>query len=58
MARNFAKYKEMRHKLYLLFTLMFGLCIFHAPAAADTDEGVDFTLLFSANVNGELEACG
>ncbi len=48
----------MRHKLYLLFTLMCGLSIFHAPAAADTDEGVNFTLLFSANVNGELEPCG
>jgi hypothetical protein len=48
----------MRHKLYLLFTLMCGLCIFHAPAAAATDEEVNFTLLFSANVNGELEPCG
>ena len=58
MARNFAKEKEMRHELYLLFILVIGGFVFHSPAAANTEESVKFTLLFSANVNGELEACG
>ncbi|NNF48205.1 MAG: hypothetical protein HKP44_01470 [Desulfofustis sp.] len=48
----------MRHKLCLLFTLLLGLCAFHWPVSADADDGVKFTLLFSANVNGELEPCG
>ena len=58
MARNFAKEKEMRHELYLLFILVFWGSVFHSPVAANTEENVKFTLLFSANVNGELEACG
>ncbi len=57
MARNFAKEKEMRHTFYLLFVLIFWLCVFHGPSA-EADDGVKFSLLFSANVNGELEACG
>ena len=48
----------MRHKYYLLFILVFGVCVFHSPVYANTNERVRFTLLFSANVNGELEACG
>ena len=48
----------MRHELYLLFILVFWGCVFHSPVAANTEESVKFTLLFSANVNGELEACG
>ena len=38
--------------------MVFGVCVFHNPVYANTNERVTFTLLFSANVNGELEACG
>jgi hypothetical protein len=58
MARNFAKEKEMRHTFYLLFVLIFLLRVFHDPYSADADDGIKLDLLFSANINGELEPCG
>ena len=58
MARNFAKEKEMRHQLYFLFTLLLGLHVISSPISADAEEGIKVALLFSANVNGELEPCG
>ncbi len=58
MARNFTKEKEMRRRLYFLFTLMLGFYFFSGPISADAEEGIKLALLFSANVNGELEPCG
>jgi hypothetical protein len=58
MARNFTKEKEMIQRLSIVITLLFGLCFLAGAFPAEANEGVTFTLAFSANVNGELAPCG
>ena len=58
MARNFAKEKKMILKILVLFNLIVGLCVCSNAFSAASSSEVSFPILFSANVNGELESCG
>lgn len=58
MARNFAKEKTIMYRALLLCTLMLDVCIGTSVFSSTLPSEVNFSVLYSANVNGELESCG
>lgn len=58
MARNIEKQKIMILRALVFLSISFGLSVFSSAAGKDLPQATEFMLLYSANVNGELEGCG
>jgi hypothetical protein len=58
MARNFKETKKMKKILLFIFTIFTGFIICSNGLAEEQKQRIEFTIVFSANVNGELEPCG
>ncbi len=58
MARNFTEEKTIMSKILLLCTFLLHFCVGTSVVSSALPSEVNFSILYSANVNGEVEACG
>ncbi len=58
MARNFKETEKMKEFWFFILTIVTGLLLCSSGFTQERKQQNEFTVVFSANVNGELEPCG